>query len=179
MPGLLLKHGQAVFFRLPVDCRSADTKLFGGLLYFAFTFKQGLAQGFLFKLFDPAGQIISLLKTLKMSGALKTLDNRFLEARTNKLSYSEFLTAILLDEIEIRAQKKLDRLLARSRMGIQKNLESFDFSFNPSINAAQIKEPAICNFLDKGENIFFSDKPVPAIIASFVLWKDFKKTRRK
>ena len=100
-------------------------------------------------------QIISLLKSLKMSGALKTLDNRFLEAQTNKLSYSEFLSAILLDEIEIRAQNKLDRLLAQSRMGMQKTLESFDFTFNASINAAQIKELATCNFLDRGENIFF------------------------
>lgn len=104
---------------------------------------------------NEKAQILSMLKTLKMSGAIRTLDNRFLQAQTNKLSYSEFFAAILLDEIENRDQNKLDRLLAQSRMGLQKTLESFDFSFNPSINAAQIRELATCNFLDKGENIFF------------------------
>lgn len=38
---------------------------------------------------NDKAQIISLLKTLKLSGVLKNLDNRFLEAQTNKLSYSE------------------------------------------------------------------------------------------
>ncbi|MBN1999462.1 ATP-binding protein, partial [candidate division KSB1 bacterium] len=104
---------------------------------------------------NDKAQINSLLKSLKMSGALKNLDNRFLEARTNKLSYSEFLTAILVDELENRAQNKFERLLTQSRMGMQKTLESFDFCFNASINAAHIRELATCNFLDKGENIFF------------------------
>jgi len=78
-----------------------------------------------------------------------------MEAQSNKLAYSEFLTAVLLDEVEARAKNKLNRLLSQARMGVHKTLESFDFSFNSYINAAQIRELATCNFLGQGENIFF------------------------
>lgn len=100
-------------------------------------------------------QINNMLKSLKLSGIQKALDLRLLEARTNKLSYSEFLSSILLDEVEARSQNKIKRLLAQAKMGMHKTIESFDFSFNASINAAEIKELATCQFLDKGENIFF------------------------
>ncbi|MBN1349263.1 ATP-binding protein, partial [candidate division KSB1 bacterium] len=40
-------------------------------------------------------------------------------------------------------------------MGVEKTLESFDLTFNPSINAASIRELASCQFIEKGENIFF------------------------
>jgi DNA replication protein DnaC len=100
-------------------------------------------------------QLNECLTKLKLSGMLNTLDLRLLEAQTNQLSYSEFFMAVLLDEIEARDKKKLNRLLAQARMGSQQTLESFDFSFNPSINAARIRELATCRFIDRGENIFF------------------------
>jgi DNA replication protein DnaC len=104
---------------------------------------------------NEKAQLKTQLKTLKLSGMLENLDLRLLEAQTNQLAYSEFLAAVLLDEIEARDQNKLERLLAQARMGLHKTLESFDFSFNPSINAAQIRELATCRFIDRGENIFF------------------------
>ncbi len=51
--------------------------------------------------------------------------------------------------------RKLKRLLAQSGMGTEKTLESFDFSFNPSINAAHIRELATCRFIERGESVFF------------------------
>ena len=104
---------------------------------------------------NEKAQLKSQLKSLKLSGILNTLDLRIMEAQSNQLAYSEFLAAVLLDEVEARAKNKLNRLLSQAQMGVQKTLESFDFSFNPSINAAQIRELAACHFLDQGENIFF------------------------
>jgi DNA replication protein DnaC len=104
---------------------------------------------------NSKAQLASQLKILKLSGILERLDLRLLEAQTNKLAYSEFLTSILLDEIENRSNNKVKRLLEQSNMGVQKTLESFDFTFNLSINATRIRELATCNFIDKGENIFF------------------------
>lgn len=95
------------------------------------------------------------LKTLKLAGILDNLDLRLLEAQSNQLAYSEFLSLLLTDELEARDQRKLGRLLTQARMGVQKTLESFDFSFNPSPFAPQIRELATCRFLDRAENIFF------------------------
>ena len=104
---------------------------------------------------NQKSQLASHLKRLKLSGILEHLDLRLLEAQTNQLAYSEFLAAILLDEIEIRDKNKLKRLLEQAHMGVEKTLESFDFSFNPVLNAAHIRELAPCQFMDRGENIFF------------------------
>ena len=104
-----------------------------------------------------AAQIKYQLKTLKLSGILENLDLRLLEAQQNQLAYSEFLAALLSDELETRHMRKLKRLLAQSGMGNEKTLESFDFSFNPSINAAHIRELATCRFIQKGQGVFFID----------------------
>ena len=100
-------------------------------------------------------QLKTQLKTLKLSGMLDNLDLRLLEAQQNQLAFSEFLSMIVTDEIETRNMRKLKRLLIHSGMGVEKTLETFDFSFNPSINAAYIRELATCRFIERGEGVFF------------------------
>jgi DNA replication protein DnaC len=77
-----------------------------------------------------------------------------MEAQSNGLSFSEFLSMLLSDELQVRANRKLERLLARAHAEASKTLESFSFSFNPSIKSSQIRELALCHFIEKGENIF-------------------------
>ena len=104
---------------------------------------------------SATAQIKNQLKTLKLSGIMENLHLRLLEAQQNQLAYSEFLAALLTDEIETRNMRKIKRLLTQSGMGTEKTLESFDFSFNPSIHAAHIRELATCRFIEKGEGVFF------------------------
>lgn len=100
-------------------------------------------------------QIKTQLKQLKLSGMYESLDFRIMEAQNNQLSYSEFLTMILRDEIELRLQRKLVYLTRRAGITNDKTLENFDFSFNPSINAVLIRELSTCHFVEQGMNIFF------------------------
>lgn len=95
------------------------------------------------------------LKSLNLTGVLDNLDMRLLEAQQNQLSYSEFLSMILTDEIETRNISAVKRLINRANIGSEKTIESFDFSFNPSINAAYIRELATCRFIERGEGVFF------------------------
>ena len=99
-------------------------------------------------------QLKQQLTTLKLSGLLENLDLRLLEAQQNQLTYSEFLSMIFSDEMETRNMRKLKRLLQNAGLGTEKTIETFDFSFNPSINAAYIRELATCRFIEKGEGIF-------------------------
>ncbi len=100
-------------------------------------------------------QLKQQLKTLKLSGLLENLDLRLLEAQQNQLTYSEFLSMVFFDEMETRNMRKLGRLLQNAGLGTEKTIETFDFSFNPAINAAYIRELATCRFIEKGEGIFF------------------------
>ena len=99
-------------------------------------------------------QLKSQLKALKLSGLLETIELRIMEAQNNQLAFTELLSMILNDEIEARQNRKLQRLITHARLQANKTLETFDFSFNPSINASLIRELATCNFIEKGENIF-------------------------
>jgi len=47
---------------------------------------------------------------------------------------------LIADEIQARYNRKLQRLLSHAHADPSKTLESFDFSFNPSINATVIRE---------------------------------------
>ena len=100
-------------------------------------------------------QLKEQLKRLKLSGMLEYIDLRMMESQQNQLSYSEFLSMLVTDEIEKRNMAKLNRLIKQANLGAEKTLESFDLSFNPSINAAYIRELGSCQFIEKGENIFF------------------------
>ncbi|MEW5971935.1 MAG: IS21-like element helper ATPase IstB [Pseudomonadota bacterium] len=100
-------------------------------------------------------QLKQQLKILKLSGLLENLDLRLLEAQQNQLTYAEFLVMMLADEIETRNMRKLRRLLKNAGLGNEKTMETFDFSFNSSINAAYIRELATCRFIEKAEGIFF------------------------
>lgn len=100
-------------------------------------------------------QLKSMTKSLKLSGMADSMEMRIMEAQQNQLSYTELLLMLLQDETETRKTRKLKRLITNARLKNNQTLESFDFSLNPSINAAVIRELATCRFLEKGENIFF------------------------
>lgn len=104
---------------------------------------------------NDTAQLKTQLKSLKLSGCSDNLDIRLLEAQQNQLAYSEFLSMMLCDEIESRQMRKVNRLLIQAGMGTEKTIESFDFSFNHSINAVNIRELATCGFIQRGEGVFF------------------------
>lgn len=101
-------------------------------------------------------QLVPKLKNLRLSGILETLDVRNRQAIEEKLSFVEFLQRLLEDEVERRAQKQLALRLRRASFDLDKTLEGFDFSFNPSINRQQIFDLATCQFLERHENVLIS-----------------------
>lgn len=100
-----------------------------------------------------ASQLAPNLKLLRLSGILETLEVRNEQAIREQWSYEEFLTRLLQDEVERRAQKHLDLRIRRSGIASGKTLESFDFSFNPAINRQQVYDVATCQFIRQHRNL--------------------------
>src|SRR5512140_1501879 len=100
-------------------------------------------------------QLIQQLRVLKLPGIREHLEQRMLEAQANNLSYGEFLSMLLTDEVDERTSRKIARMLHRANLGKEMTLETFDFAFNASINAKQIKSLASCRFIERAEGIFF------------------------
>jgi DNA replication protein DnaC len=94
-----------------------------------------------------------MLRTLRLSGVLETLEVRNRQAVEQQSSFIEFLTTLLHDEVERRAQSKLRLRLRRAAFDPTKTLEGFDFSFNPKLNKAQLFDLATCQFIERHENV--------------------------
>jgi DNA replication protein DnaC len=99
-------------------------------------------------------QLLPKLKSLKLSGILSTLEVRNQQAIQEKCTYTEFLERLLEDEVERRGQKQLALRLRRSSLDPTKTLETFDFSFNPTINRRQIYDLATCSYVERAEGVW-------------------------
>jgi len=101
----------------------------------------------------PTDELTPILKKLRLSGVLQTLDLRLREAVSDDLSQTEFLYRLLHDEVERRDAKQLDLRLRRASFDHRTTLEDFDFNFNPKIPKAEIVELATCSFVSRHENV--------------------------
>ena len=97
----------------------------------------------------PLPELTPILKQLRLSGILDSLDTRNREAVEKKLTYPEFLALIIQDEAGRREQKKYGTRLRRAGFRGDKTLEGFDFDFNPGINQQLIKDLAQCRFIEE------------------------------
>ena len=104
-------------------------------------------------------QLTPHLKHLRLSGILETLEARNRQAIDGKWSYVEFLSRLLEDEVERRAQKQLLLRLRRGALNATKTLETFDFAFNPAINRQQILALAACDYIRHKRNLLICDLP--------------------
>lgn len=93
------------------------------------------------------------LKALKLGGMLDSLELRLGQAQQGHLGYVEFLEMLMEDELQRRANKKLITRVTRARFEEVKTFEGFDFAFNPSIPAQQIKDLATCQFIERKEPV--------------------------
>lgn len=98
-------------------------------------------------------QLIYQLRGLRMSGVLETLEARERQAIDGQWSYLEFLSRLLEDETERRAQKQLVQRVRRSALNTSKTLEGFDFQFNPALNRQQILQLATCEYVRQHRNL--------------------------
>jgi DNA replication protein DnaC len=98
---------------------------------------------------NPMPELVPLLKQLRLSGILDTIEARNRQAINEKFSYVDFLAIIIQDEIARRSQKRLASASRRANFRNQKTLEEFDFTFNPHINRALITELASCRFMEE------------------------------
>ena len=97
-------------------------------------------------------ELVPVLKKLRLSGVLKTLDLRTMEAVDQDLSHNEFLFRLCTDEVQRRESKQLDLRLRRASFESTKSLEDFQWSFNPQIPKAKIIDLATCHFVERRDN---------------------------
>lgn len=93
------------------------------------------------------------LRALKLNGMLDTLDVRLAEAQAGGLGHLELLAALCADELARRDAAGLERRLRAARFEQTCAIEDFDFTFNPKIPAAHIRDLATLRFVQAGESV--------------------------
>jgi DNA replication protein DnaC len=102
--------------------------------------------------------LVPVLKKLRLSGVLQTLDLRNREATDDGLAHTEYLYRLLHDEVERRESKQLSLRLRRANFDGMKSLEDFDFHFNPMIPKPKVFDLATCQFVERHENVLLLGK---------------------
>jgi DNA replication protein DnaC len=97
--------------------------------------------------------LLPKLRALKLSGMLLTLDTRATQAAQGNLSPTEFLALLLDDELERRAQHRLERRVSEAGVDPIKALAQFDFAAVPALNRSLVLELATCGFIARAENV--------------------------
>jgi DNA replication protein DnaC len=103
---------------------------------------------------NPMPELTPMLKQLRLSGIMDSIESRNRQAIDEKFSYMDFLATIIQDEIARRTQKRLETALRRANFRNQKTLEEFDFTFNPNINRGLITDLASCRFIEEKVCVF-------------------------
>lgn len=99
------------------------------------------------------------LKKLKLSGIVKVLEGRNKFAVESQLSYIDFLTLLIEDELVNRQSNSYKIRFTKSKLDSSKTLETYDFTYQAELNKKQILDVASCRYLEEKKNIIFMGNP--------------------
>jgi DNA replication protein DnaC len=102
---------------------------------------------------QPMPQLIPLLKQLRLSGILDSIESRNRQAIAEQLSYLDFLSFLVQDELARREQKKFSLRYKRASFQGDKTIENFDFQAVPTLNRQMIQDLISCRFVEENSNI--------------------------
>ena len=91
--------------------------------------------------------LLPACRQLRLSGLAGTLELRLQEAASHGLPHRQFLELLFQDELNVRAQRSLERRKKLAQFPDLQPLENFEWQFNPQINRAQIYQLATVQFV--------------------------------
>lgn len=102
---------------------------------------------------SPIDELVPILKKLKLSGVLQSLELRVRQTVEDQVHPAEFLLRLLHDEVERRDEKQLEQRIRKAAFQANKTLENFDFLFNPKVPKSKVIDLATCTFVGRKENV--------------------------
>lgn len=101
--------------------------------------------------------IESLLRTLRLPTAAKDLEEVL--ASQKKAVNTSWVEELLSREVDHRREKSLQMRIKSAKFPELKNIDSFDWDFNPEINRDKIEELSDMSFLEKNKIILLLGQP--------------------
>jgi DNA replication protein DnaC len=109
---------------------------------------------------DPQEErVLTALKRLQLTHLRDTLAVALSEAAKENLTYLEFLDRILGREVYAKQGKRVQMALQIAHFPCIRNIDEFDFAFQPTVAERLIRELATANFISHGENVLIFGPP--------------------
>ncbi len=99
------------------------------------------------------------LRDLKLNGVEEILDSYLEIAAKNEIPVLEILDHLIDQEKKRRESHLFETRMKWSRLPVRKELDDFDFDFQPSIDQTVIRDLTTLRFLHNAENVVFLGPP--------------------
>jgi DNA replication protein DnaC len=99
------------------------------------------------------------LEQLGLTEAAAVIESRLDDAARKEISYAEFLTDLLSVETNARRERYLVTRTRLAHFPFRRSLETFDFSFQPSVDERQIRELSTLAFVADAANVILLGPP--------------------
>ena len=96
---------------------------------------------------------------LRLFKSRERLEALLQEAAAKETSYSDFLERVLSEEVAAKTSKNVTMRTSMARFPFVKPLETFDFTYQPSIDRKQVQTLATCHFIEHGDNVLVLGPP--------------------
>jgi DNA replication protein DnaC len=93
------------------------------------------------------------LQRLRLFKSRERLEALLQDATAKECSYADFLDQVLTEEVASKTAKHVSMRTQLARFPFVKGLESFDFTYQPSLDKKQIQTLSSCHFVEHGENL--------------------------
>lgn len=100
-----------------------------------------------------------LLRRLRLGQLAGHLPGLLEAARLQKSTYEAFLASVLEAELRGRDDRALTRRMRAARLPLHSRLESFDFTFQPSLSEQQVRDLAAGSYLQTATNVILLGPP--------------------
>jgi DNA replication protein DnaC len=107
----------------------------------------------------PLDSIKQRLVGLKMARSLEVIDHLVGRLEQGELSAIEAIDLLLAEEYSTRETRRVRMAMMTARLSTLKTLESFDFSFQPSLDRNQVLALAGLGFIERREAVHFLGPP--------------------
>jgi DNA replication protein DnaC len=99
------------------------------------------------------------LRSLRLSGMIATLEPRALQVANHEMDFIEAFSWLVQDELDRRRSRLLERRHSQSGLPDEKDLKSFDWTYNTRLPKRDVLELATLNFIEAREDILIIGPP--------------------
>lgn len=99
--------------------------------------------------FHSFPELATMLRSLRLSGMLDSLQTRNRQALQEKMAPVDFLSLLLSDEIARREQQRFSARLRRAAFHTAKTIEQFDFDRTAGLNRFLLNDVLTCRFIQE------------------------------